>query len=142
MIVSFQQTNKPNEVKMKELTKEQTDQLTELTNALIEAKKKETDAEKERIKIEESILQIVGFKEEGSETHEVGSFKITTTGKLNYKCEDLDELKKVNKDLIKVKEELDKTGCKWIRENDQKQWAKIAKYISSQPAKTSIIVKA
>ena len=63
-----------------------TEQLAEMW---LDAKRLEMQATEKRIAIEESIIDRVGFREEGSKTTTLDNgVKITTTGKLTYKAAD------------------------------------------------------
>jgi len=119
-----------------------------LVEDLIAAKRVESEANKRRIAIEEQIIKMVGAKEEGATTTELANgLKVTITGKLSYSADmaALQELcAKVPEEFrpIKVKTELDSTGCKFLRANEPVIWAKLSKAITMKPAKTSVEVKA
>jgi hypothetical protein len=115
----------------------------------IGAKRAEDLAKKRRLEAEERILAMSPPKEEGSQTIEVGGYKITTTGKLAYKCDDPKALAEacagagIPQDWFPVKTEvkLDETGCKWLRANEPGAWATVAKFVTVSPAKTAVSVK-
>ena len=113
------------------------------------AKRDEDTARKARLAAEERILALAPPKEEGSTTTELASgFKLTTTGKLTYKCDDMVALLlavnswPANMRPVKTETRLDETGCKYLRANDPEAWATLASVITVAPAKTAIAVKA
>lgn len=120
----------------------------ELTQKLITAKAVESEANKERVAIEEEIVARLGAKTEGSQTHELSNgLKITITGKLAYSadmpvllslCERLPEALRP----IKRDPKLDETGAKYLRNNEPEIWSLIAPAITIKPAKTSVSIKA
>lgn len=112
----------------------------------IAAKRAEEAAKRQRLQAEERILAMRPAREEGSETFEVGGFKVTTTGKLTYKCEDPKAVVEAcamwpaNMVPVKTKLELDDTGCKWLRANEPEAWATVAKFVTVSPAKAAVKV--
>jgi hypothetical protein len=123
------------------------DPLAAAVEAYIDAKRREDLAKKQRIEIEECILALSPAKEEGSQTIEVAGYKVTTTGKLTYKCDDVKALAEAcggwpaNMVPVKTEVKLDETGCKWLRANDPGAWASLARHITVAPAKTAVSVK-
>jgi len=115
----------------------------------ISAKREEDAATKLRIYAEERILALCPAKEEGSQTTEVGGYKLTVTGKLTYSCEDPKAMAEVcaaagwPASMIPVKTSvtLDATGAKWLRANEPQAWETLARFVTVKPAKTSIAVK-
>jgi hypothetical protein len=125
------------------------DSLDDLVARYIDAKHAEDDAKKARIELEERILSLAPAKEEGSTTTELGNgYKLTTTGKLSYKCDDLEALRAItakwdgNLVPLKTTTSLDDTGCKYLRRERPELWAQLARVVTIQPAKTAIGVKA
>ena len=120
----------------------------ELTNLLIAAKQAEAQANKHRVDIEAKIIEALGKRDEGSQTHELeNGLKITITGKMSYKadmamlmalCEKLPESMRP----IKIEPKLDETGAKYLRNNEPEVWATIAQAITIKPAKPSVEIKA
>ncbi len=123
--------------------------LEEAVAGYVDAKRREDQAKKQRIELEERILSLAPAKEEGAQTIEVGGFKLTTTGKLSYKCDDPKALAEACAAAgwpttwapVKTKVELDETGCKWLRANEPDAWATVAKFVTVAPAKTAVSVK-
>ena len=110
----------------------------------LRAKGEEAAANKKRVEIESQLVELIGKKDEGSKTQEVGNFKITTTGKVTRKMEwDKWELVKeqipANLHPIKTKEELDEKGVKWLKENQPEFYNLLP--ITVTPAKTAIDIK-
>jgi hypothetical protein len=125
------------------------DQITldELVELFITAKKAEDTATKARVDLEAQIIAIAGAREEGSQTHDTASgLKLTTTGKLSYKADDIEALRNVcskwdsNLVPLKTTTALDETGCKFLRSQRPDLWAQLARVVTVKPAKTSIKV--
>lgn len=122
------------------------DPLAAALSEYLEAKRLEDNAKKARVAAEERILALAPAKEEGATTIEVGGFKITTTGKLSYACDDLDALREVTRKWdgnlvpLKTTTTLDDTGCKYLRRERPELWAELARVITIKPAKTAIKV--
>jgi hypothetical protein len=113
------------------------------------AKRVEDNVRKARLGAEQRILALVPAKEEGSSTTDLpNGLTLVTTGKLTYKCDDLDALLHLvsswpaNMRPVKTETKLDETGCKYLRANDPEAWAALATVVTVAPAKTSISVKA
>ena len=119
----------------------------QLVEQLAAAKAAEAKANKERVKIEEQIVERLGHKPEGASTHELANgFKVTVTGKMTYKA-DMDMLMQLSGNLppnmrpIKMEPKLDETGANYLRNNEPEVWAMIAPAITIKPAKTSVEIK-
>ncbi len=120
----------------------------QLTDELIAAKADELKANQRRVQIEEQIIQMLGSKEEGAQSHKLANgLKVTITGKLSYRA-DMDMLQVLANALpmdmvpIKAEPKLDETGVKWLRANRPDLYEAIAPAITVKPAKTSVEVKA
>lgn len=116
----------------------------ELSILLIESKKSENRARRERIEIEELIAK--EFKDaptEGSKTEQFGNFKVTIKNGVTIKA----DFEKMRETLdptcmpIKQKQELDKKGVEWIKEHKPDQYKLLCECLTSKPSKTSITVK-
>lgn len=110
----------------------------------LRAKGEEAAANKRRVEIESQLVELIGKKDEGSKTQEVGNFKITTTGKVTRKMEwdkwaSIKEQIPANLHPIKTKEELDEKGVKWLKENQPEFYNLLP--ITVTPAKTAIDIK-
>lgn len=120
----------------------------QLAEMLITAKKVEADANKARVEIEQKLIETLGSKEEGSQTHELNNgLKVTVTGKLTYKA-DMELLMQLagalpaNLRPVKVETKLDETGAKYLKNNEPEIWSMLAPAITIAPAKTSVAIKA
>ena len=119
-------------------------QLKDLCNEWLKAKADETRANKSRIAIEDDIVAIVGKRTEGAQTTESDGFKVTTTGKLTRKM-DWDKWAAVKDQIpqslrpIKIKEELDEKGVKYLQENEPEIYNLLP--IEIKPAKTAVEIK-
>lgn len=123
------------------------DPLAEAVEQLVAARRDEEIANRRRIAAEERILALRPAREEGSETFEAAGFKVTLTGKLTYKCDDMDALIHAcsqwpaHMQPIKTVVQLDSTGCKFLRANEPEVWRSIAPHVTVSPAKTAVTVK-
>lgn len=120
----------------------------QLAQDLIAAKAAEARANKARVAIEEQLIEVLGSKPEGAETHDLGNgLKVTITGKLTYKA-DMDQLMQLcgslpaNMRPLKVETKLDEAGAKYLKNNEPEVWAMLAKAITVAPAKTAVSIKA
>jgi hypothetical protein len=109
----------------------------------IAAKSAEEAANKARIEIENRIIAALGQKEEGAQTHNIGQYKIEIVGKVNRKMDFAawDIIKdKFPENLrpIKVKEELDEKGVKYLQQNEPQLYAILP--LEIKPAKTAVKV--
>ena len=114
---------------------------------LAAAKRAESEANKARVALEEELIQHLGFDRiEGSQTYTLGEFKVVVTGKLNRKPVDIDALVLACDELptelrpIKVKTELDSTAARKLAEAQPELYAKIARQIVTEPAKTAVAI--
>lgn len=120
--------------------------LEEAVSAFIEAKRQEDAAKAQRLACEELICQLQPPKEEGATTVEAGGYKVTITGSLTYKADDIEAMRNITRDWdanivpLKTKTELDPTGCKWLRANRPELWGQLAKVITVKPAKAAVKV--
>lgn len=117
-----------------------------LSTEWLAAKAEETATNKKRVAIEQQIITLLGALEHGSQTHDQGDFKITITGKLNYKADFpvLDEaLKNISPNLhpVKIERKLDDRGLRYLQSNEPEIFAQIAHAITITPAKTSVTIK-
>jgi hypothetical protein len=120
----------------------------QLAQELIDAKAAEARANKQRVAIEEQIVQLFGVRAEGSQTHELANgLKVVITGKQSYKA-DLELLMRLcnvlpaNLRPLKTETKLDETGAKFLRANDPEVWALLSPAITVKPAKTAVEIKA
>lgn len=108
------------------------------------AKQAETEWNLRRIEIEEQIVKITGKRDEGSETSDHGTYKVTVTGKVSRKM-DWDKWKAVQDKIpeslrpVKYKPELDEKGVKYLQANEPEVYALLP--ITVTPAKTAVEVR-
>jgi hypothetical protein len=120
--------------------------LEQAVSAWIEAKRREDAAKAERLACEELICELNPPRAEGATTVQAGEFKVTLTGSMTYKVEDLEALRNITREWdanlvpLKAKPEADPTGCKWLREHRPDLWLQLSKVITVKPAKTSVKV--
>lgn len=118
----------------------------EIANELFEAREAEKKANERRVELEEELIALLGQKEEGSQTHEVGDYKVTITGKLIRKIDwdlyDQSIAAKIPESLqpVKVKRELDDTGVKYLANNEPQIYRLLAKALTIKPAKTAVTI--
>lgn len=114
-----------------------------LAAKLVEAKKIETSAAKERKALETELAEMLPeMKKVGSKTTTHGAFKVTVkTGTLTKI--DLEGMadSKAGYRPIKQIPTFDKVGWEWIQENAPADAAILAEFITTKPAKTSVTVK-
>lgn len=121
----------------------------DLVHQYLNAKMAEDGARKIRVDLETRILEMVPAAEEGSNTTKLrNGFKLTTTGKLGYRCDDLDALREQTRTWdahlvpIKTTSALDEAGCKYLRREKPAMWAVLARAVTVTPAKTALKVSA
>lgn len=118
----------------------------EIANELFEAREAEKKANERRVELEEELIAILGQKEEGAQTHEVGDYKVTITGKLIRKIDwdlyDKSIAAKIPESLqpVKVKRELDDSGVKYLANNEPQIYRLLAKALTIKPAKTAVTI--
>jgi hypothetical protein len=117
-----------------------------LCGGWLEAKRREDEARKSRIEIENQISVALEKKPEGSITHKLEHYKVTLTQPIYRK---LDAEKWVTvKTLIdqklwpiKVVVEADATGCRYLANNEPQLWALVADAFTVTPGKVGVEVK-
>lgn len=115
--------------------------LYELCIRLNEAKAAEEVAKSHRTAVEEEIIALCGKRDEGPQTHKAEGFSIEITGVINRKM-DWTKWEEVKNQIpealrpVKVKEELDATGVKYLRDNEPAIYALLP--ITATPGKTGV----
>jgi len=120
----------------------------QIVDELVKAKHAEAQANRARVALEEQLINLLGKRQEGSQTHDLANgLKVTITGKLSYKA-DMEKLQAICATLplemcpIKTEIKLDETGAKFLRANEPAIWAQLSPAITIKDAKTSVEVKA
>jgi hypothetical protein len=109
----------------------------------MDAKNEETAANKRRLALEEELLSFLTTKTEGSESHQIGPYKVTLTGRLNRKVDwELVEELGVPDAIspVKYKPELDLKGLRYLESNEPAIYKTFCKALTVEPAKTSVTV--
>lgn len=118
----------------------------EIAEELFAAKQAEREANEKRVALEEELIGILGQKEEGAQTHHVGDYKITITGKLNRKIDwdmfDSTIAARIPESMhpVKIKRELDETGVKYLANNEPQLYKVLASALTIKPAKTAVTI--
>lgn len=129
---------------MKDLDKEE---IIKISSRLLEIKKLEASIKCEREIIELALIDWLGVKEEGAQTHDIGDYKITITSKLTRTLDGdkWDEIKaglpEQYRLIVDWKPSLDLKGLRWVQENEPDIYKKVAQAVTIKPAKTSVVVK-
>jgi hypothetical protein len=114
--------------------------------ALADAKRAEDKAKQARLLCENAVAELLSATcpEEGSKSTPVGVYKVTVKRSFRYAA-DFDGMRNTGVSAlvlpIKMKEELDERGYRWLRENDPTTFDKLAMYVTRTPAKTSVSVE-
>ena len=121
-------------------TKSDTEQL---SKAWLHTKAAEDEAKARRIEIEEALIDQLGKREEGSQTHDLGGFKVTVTGVINRSLdkevwERIKEKIPEEKRPVTYEPKLDVTGVKWLQTNDPDAYRIVAQALIVKPGKTNI----
>ena len=110
------------------------------------AKADEDDARERRIEIEQQILSHTGCREEGSQTHSAGSYKVSVTGKLSRKL-DADKWEQIKDRVpdalrpVEYKPTLDTKGMRYLEQNEPEIARVVAEAIETKPAKPAVQIK-
>ena len=116
----------------------------EIADELFQAKQDERKANEHRVALAEDLITILGNREEGATTHQVGDYKITITGKLkrkiNWDMFDSTIAARIPESLhpVKLKRELDETGVKYLANNEPQLYKVLASALTIEPAKTDV----
>ena len=117
-----------------------------LCGGWLEAKRREDEARKSRIEIENQISVALEKKSEGSITHKLNHYKVTLTQPI-YRKIDLAKWEGVKTLIgadmwpVKVIVEADATGCRYLANNEPQLWALIADAFTVTPGKIGVEVK-
>ena len=85
-------------------------------------KRAETNAQKRRLETEVKLVEAIGAQPEGAETHDIGKYKVTLTGKMTRSLDALawENVKSnIGIDMwpVKTVTTADATGCKYLANN-------------------------
>jgi len=119
--------------------------VTGLCGAWLEAKRREDEAIQARLQIEKEITTALDSKTEGSITHKVEPYKVTLSQPI-YRKIDMGVWESVKSAIpmeawpLKMKVEVDDTGCRWLMENRPDLWKLAATAITATPGKIGVKV--
>jgi hypothetical protein len=134
---------------MKAKTKPQARTADVVLSELVVAKAAESSANKVRVALEEELIKVVGYdKIEGAQTFNIGDYKVTITGKLNRKVENVQGLHmacldlKLSPDLhpIRTRVEVDQTALRYLANNEVEIFTRLAKFVVTEPSKTAVSI--
>ena len=116
-----------------------------LAASWLAAKKQEETSRAARIAREEKLVPRLAVKPEGSRTETVGAYKITSTGRITRTL-DHTAWARIREQVpealrpVKIVEQVDDTGCRYLAANEPDIWALCAQAITSTPAKTGVSI--
>lgn len=118
----------------------------ELFEQWLKAKRQEDDARRMRIELEMMIVDYYGCKDEGSQTHKEGDFKVTITGKVNRTLDaaawdSVADKVPANLSPVAYKPSLDLKGLRYLQQNEPEVYRIVAEAITAKPGKPSIKVE-
>jgi hypothetical protein len=120
-------------------------ELHNLAAEYLAAKEAETQWTERRRELATAIQQVVGHQSEGQRTYECDGYKIAVKAPL-IRSMDWKAWAQTKADIhpdlhpIKVREELDEKGLKWLAENDKRTYDLIAACITTKPGALSVTV--
>ena len=111
-----------------------------------DAKRAEELARDNRIRIEQEMIDLVGCKDEGSETHKAGDWKIRITGKINRTLdvaawETIAPSIPENMRPVVYAPKLDTKGLRYLENNEPEVFRRVAEAIVAKPGKPAVEVK-
>lgn len=113
-----------------------------------DAKRREDQANADRLAAEADIVRLYGAKDKGATTIKTDAFKVTTTGNQTTKFDEeaykaaKSALTKPQRDaLIRTKYEIDAAAFNALRESDPAAYLIVCRFVSVTPAKTSVKVE-
>ena len=122
-------------------------ELEHLAERWLIVKDAERQANAERLRIEDKILELYPAKEEGSSSWTMtNGYKLKLIGKLSYKA-DLDALLEITADWpeeqkpVKIETKADEAALKFLRANRPDLWKRIAPAVTTKPMKTSVTIE-
>ena len=122
-------------------------ELEHLAERWLTVKDAEREANAERLRIEDKILELHPAKEEGSSSWTLtNGYKLKLTGKLSYKV-DLSMLMDITVNWpeaqrpVKTEIKADETALKFLRTSRPDLWSRIAPAVTTKPMKTSVTIE-
>ena len=120
--------------------------LDELVGYLVDAKRREEQAKRYRIDIEEQIASMIPGPEKGSKTVTARGYKVTVERGFSYKadCVKIEELKLGDFPApvkIKTTRELDEVGYRWFEVEHPNLFRELCNYVIVTPKKISVSIK-
>jgi len=120
----------------------------ELAFELEDAKAKEASANAARIGVEKRLIELLGAKEEGAETHRGDQYKVTITGVMNRRF-DAEALAGVAVQLspelmghcVRYKPEPINEGIRYLRNNEPEAYAVLATALKVTPGKAQVRIE-
>lgn len=119
--------------------------LARLAKAWREEKRAEDLARHNRVAIEAEIIAQIGCKEEGSQTHRAGDWKITITGKITRTL-DRDAWTRVGPSIpeglrpVQYVPKLDVKGLRYLRDHEPEIYRRVAEAVIAKPAKPAVTI--
>lgn len=124
----------------------QSTDLNHLASLWREAKRDEEESRNARVAIEQQIINVTGCKEEGSQTHDAGEWRITVTGKINRTL-DRAAWESIAPHIpeglrpVEYQPKLDTKGLRYLQSNEPDVYRRVAEAIVAKPGKPSVEVK-
>lgn len=122
--------------------------LDELAAALVDAKRRESDAKIYRQAIEDQIIELVGTKPEGTTKASGERFELATTGKITRTVDEAVVANLRDKvpgplfdRLFSYSPKLNLREYRYIEQHEPDYFALVAQAVTSKPAKASVSVK-
>ena len=122
-------------------------ELEHLAERWLIVKDAERQANAERLRIEDKILELHPAKEEGSSSWTMtNGYKLKLIGKLSYKA-DLDMLLDIiaewpeDQQPVKTETKADEAALKFLRANRPDLWKRVAPAVTTKPMKTSVTIE-
>lgn len=109
-------------------------------------KHQEDTARNNRIEVEQQIVDQLGCKQEGSQTHKTDGYKVTITGKINRTLDvatwdSVVDKVPTNLSPVVYKPSLDAKGLKYLQQNEPDVYRIVAEAITAKPGKPAIKVE-
>jgi hypothetical protein len=122
-------------------------EIDKLANLWQAHKSAEQYAIEQRRIVEAQLIELIGATDEGTTTQETDHFKVKTVGKLTRSIDgdliqaDWHHLPQAIKDCVKWKPQVDIKALRTLDSLHDDLQSQLAKYLTTKPAKTSIIIE-